>query len=195
MANEIDIDVSQAVSDLRRQFSNLSTYKTNLAIARALNHTIAKGKTAARKEVRGQYKVKIGEINRSLKVVKATAATQTAYIKVSARPLRIIAFGARQTKKGVTVNVMGKRKLIKSAFIANMKSGHRGVFVRGRYQGTELTYRTKRINKKGPDLPIEEVNTASVFSMITNKTVQNKVAETLNTSFAARLLHEMQRLA
>lgn len=38
--------------------------------------------------------------------------------------------GTRQTKRGVSVNVSGRREIIKGAFIATMDSGHRGVFVR-----------------------------------------------------------------
>ena len=210
MAKDIDITVSDAIWKLKREFNHFTNGQVSLAVARALNHTIAKAKTAAGRDVRSVYKVKLKNINKALKVVKATRSTQTAMIKVSVRPLPIYAFGARQNKKGVSVNVMGQRKTIRSAFIASGRrggsgtgqgvadlgtSGHKGVFVRGRYSGTSLTYRTKRINKKGPDTPIEEVMTSSVFGMMVNKNVSKAVADKIESSFSVRLLHEFKRIA
>jgi hypothetical protein len=194
MAKDIDINVSDAIYKLRREFRDLATSQFNLAVARAINHTIAKAKTAASKDIRGQYKVKAKDLSGKLAISKATRVTQTGMIRVSAKPLPIVAFGARQTRKGVSVNITGKRKVIKSAFIATMKSGHKGVFVRGAYKGSELTYRTKRIKKKGADLPIEEVHTASPYSMMIHESVQEATATNINTSFPARLLHELKRM-
>lgn len=209
MAKDIDINVSSAIYKLRREFSSLTQGQANLAIARALNHTIAKARTASGKEIRGTYKIKLSNVNKALKVAKASRTKQTASISVSIKPLPAYAFGARQNKRGVSINVMGQRKTIRSAFIAQGRrggagtnegvatlgtSGHKGVFVRGKYKGTDLTYRTKRIVKKGPDLPIEEVYTSSVFGMITNNKVKAKVAEVIEQSFATRLWHEMNRM-
>lgn len=194
MAKDIEINVQDAIWKLRREFANLRGSQFNLAIARAINHTIAKAKTAASKDIRTQYKVKARDLSGKLALSKATRVSQTGMIRVSAKPLPVMAFSARQNKKGVSVNITGKRKLIRSAFIATMKSGHKGVYVRGAYKGSELTYRTKRINKKGPDLPIEEVHTASPYSMMIHEKVQESTAEKINSSFPARLLHELGRL-
>lgn len=209
MAKDIEINVQDAIRQLRREFANLRGSQFNLAIARAINHTIAKAKTAAGRDVRTIYKVKVSTVKKSLVLSKATRVNQTGYIKVYASPLPAIAFGARQNKRGVSINVMGKRKTIRSAFIAQGRrggagtsagvaalgtSGHKGVFVRGAYKGTDLTYRTKRLRKKGPDLPIEEVMTTSVFGMMVNQEVQQATADKINRSFPARLLHELQRL-
>ncbi|RWE59812.1 MAG: hypothetical protein E5V22_11085 [Mesorhizobium sp.] len=57
-------------------------------------------------------------------------STLTATVRGSGRPIALIKFAARQTKAGVTANAWGHRKLYKGTFIATMKSGHRGVFVR-----------------------------------------------------------------
>jgi hypothetical protein len=194
MAKDIEINVQDAIWKLKREFQHLKGSQFNLAVARAINHTIAKAKTGASRDIRGEYKVKAKDLSGKLAISKATRVSQTGMIRVSAKPLPIVSFGARQTRKGVSVKITGKRKVIKSAFIATMKSGHKGVFVRGAYKGTELSYRTKRINKKGPDLPIEEVHTASPYSMMIHERVQQQTADKINTSFPARLLHELQRM-
>lgn len=52
-------------------------------------------------------------------------------ISLDGRPVPLIEYKARQTKKGVTVQVnQGKRTRIDHAFITTMKSGKKGVFVR-----------------------------------------------------------------
>lgn len=52
-------------------------------------------------------------------------------VDVRADPVPLIAYPHRQTKKGISVEVnRGKRTLIKGAFLATMKSGHRGIFIR-----------------------------------------------------------------
>lgn len=52
-------------------------------------------------------------------------------IDLSNKPMPLSAYPHRQVKRGVSVAVnRAKRKIIKSAFVATMKSGHRGIFVR-----------------------------------------------------------------
>jgi hypothetical protein len=52
-------------------------------------------------------------------------------IDVSGEPVPLVAYPHRQTKKGVSVEVnRGKRTLLKGAFVATMRSGHKGVFRR-----------------------------------------------------------------
>jgi len=52
-------------------------------------------------------------------------------MQVSGAPVPLARYPARQTKKGVRVEVnRGKRLLLKGAFLMTMKSGHRGVWMR-----------------------------------------------------------------
>ena len=86
-------------------------------------------------------------------------------LTAKAKPVPLLAFGARQTKRGVSVEVTkGKRTIIPHAFIATMQSGHKGVFVR---KGS------KQIARKGSYVgkarqPIKELFSASVASSLTH---------------------------
>lgn len=52
-------------------------------------------------------------------------------MRVSGEPVPLGKYPARQTRRGVSVQVnKGQRKLLKGAFIATMDSGFRGVFMR-----------------------------------------------------------------
>lgn len=52
-------------------------------------------------------------------------------VDVRGEPVPLAAYPHRQTRKGVSVSVnRGKRTLVAGAFVATMRNGHRGVFVR-----------------------------------------------------------------
>lgn len=61
----------------------------------------------------------------------AAISEMTWVMQVSGTPVPLGRYPARQTRKGVRVEVnRGKRVLLKGAFLATMKSGHRGVWMR-----------------------------------------------------------------
>lgn len=191
----MQIDVSDAVKKLSNLTDQLSPEQVGLGTARAINHTIAKGKTSASREIRSVYNIKASEVGKAIRIEKSTRTSLTGKIIVSGSPIPIIAFSPRQTKTGVTVTILkGKRKAIKRAFIQRMKSGHVGVYARGRYGNNEFKFRTKRINKRGQDLPIEELMTTSVPKAFATDKVIGAVGKQLEKDLDTRLLHELTNL-
>lgn len=82
-----------------------------------------------------------------LKLSGATYSNWRAFITVSKRRFGVIELKAKKTTKGVTyMKAVGrKRVLIRHAFIATMKSGHKGVFgravdVKGQYVSMERSH-------------------------------------------------------
>ena len=63
---------------------------------------------------------------------KMSVADMTADIACIGDPLPLISYSARGVRKGVSVKVLkeGDRTIVRHAFIATMKSTHRGVFWR-----------------------------------------------------------------
>jgi len=102
------------------------------AARRTINKLIAKGKTNANRRVREIYYIKASDLNRQTKVTRANYSNMEATIKIKGRRVAVYAFGARQTRTGVTVRIRRDRgrKLIRHAFIATMPTGHIGVFQR-----------------------------------------------------------------
>jgi hypothetical protein len=87
------------------------------------------------KRVRTRKRIRVGAIRQALKLRRAggTRIEDLEWaIDVTGKALRVADYpGFRQTKRGVTVQInRGKRSLIEGAFVAKMRSGHRGVFVR-----------------------------------------------------------------
>jgi hypothetical protein len=108
------------------------------AVARALSKA---GSTALRdmrseasKRIRQRKRLKAGVVSRAFRLRrprKTTIDGQEWALDVSGKPVSLTAYPHRQTKAGVSVEInRGKRTLIKSAFVATMESGKRGVWLR-----------------------------------------------------------------
>lgn len=192
----IDISVREAIQKAKREFADLSQKQMARGVARAINHTLGVTKTASRREITGIYKIRAKDINQSFRIQRATARQliQTGMLLSKGSRLPLIGFSARQTKRGVTVNVKNQRKLIRSAFIATMPSGHRGVFGRGNYSSGEFQLRKHRIRKNGNDLPITEMTSISVPKALSNDVVLRNLGRKIESHFPARLMHELMRI-
>lgn len=111
-------------------------------LERALVATLSKsGRDAIRalkaessRVVRARKRLKVKRVNAALPLTfpKGRDISDLVWrMDVSGEAVRVVDYPHRQTRKGVSVAInVGKRKLIKGAFLATMKSGHRGVFKR-----------------------------------------------------------------
>jgi len=160
------------------------------ALVRALNKTATTAKAEAARQIRDAgYGLKIAAIKDSFSIRRASKASLVAAIRATGRPVPLIKYGARQTKKGVSVNVLQGRKLIAGAFIATMPSGHIGVFMR--QGGTH-----KRVVRNGlamwSGLPIKELFGPSVPAAFANKVVMAALKSVIQERFAVVLTQELR---
>lgn len=135
--------------------------RANVALARALNKAAANVQTSASVAIRRKRALRARVVKEAFRIVKATKDNLRASLVLTGRPIPLRDYGARQTKKGVTVAVSpGPRKLVSHrgnrGFIVGSLSGH--VFAR---QGDERLPIKKLF---GPSLPAtfvqDEVRTA-----------------------------------
>jgi hypothetical protein len=117
----LGIDVRSNAKAIIAEIDGLLYGGQRRAIARALNRAADGVQTDASREIRGIYKLKKATVDKAFSVKRATPDNHVAVVTVRGRPLSLAGFGARQTKKGVTVNVKGTRKLIPGAFIQRLK--------------------------------------------------------------------------
>ena len=161
----------------RSQIGYLETGKLKGALMRALRKA---GSTALRdmrseasKRIRARKRIKSRYITRAITLRRARGADIAGMewaLDVSGTPVPLVAYPARQTRKGVSVEVnRGKRTLVKHSFIATMKSGHKGVF---RRRGTAR-------------LPIEELRGSRPVDALLHKGEADAVAERGGRSFGA----------
>lgn len=192
----IDISVKDAIRKAKAEFSDLTDDQMKRGVSRAINHTLGVSKTDARREIQGVYKIRARDVAKAMLLRKAAIrqVVQTGMLITKGTSLPLIGFGARQTKRGVSVNVMGVRKLVRSAFIATMPSGGRAVFGRGYYSQGEFKFRHKRLRKNGSDLPITEMRSISIPKAVSNNVVLRRLSERITQYFPGRLTHELMRL-
>jgi len=103
------------------------------------------------KEIRKDYAIKSYALKKDIKIIQGE---ETRIIAKGRRGIPLSRFLHYQTSKGVSFIVSYKkgRRLMKSAFIATMKSGHTGIFMR------KTKKRLPIEEKFGPDLRLMLIN-------------------------------------
>ena len=99
------------------------------AMVTALNKMGKEVVTQAKRELKEATGLKAGTVAKKITKDKARRGDEEYSIFIKSRYLNVIEFGARQTKRGVSANVWGKRKRYRGAFIGGGRnSGKRLVF-------------------------------------------------------------------
>ncbi len=103
------------------------------------------------KEIRKDYAVKSSALKENIKIIQGQ---ETRIVAKGKQGIPLIQFPHTQTKKGVSfiVSYQKGRRLLPHAFIATMKSGHKGIFIR------ETIKRLPIKEKFGPDLRLMLIN-------------------------------------
>jgi len=137
-------------------------------LTRAINKVGVAARTHIIRRIVARLNLKTRDVrNRNVFLYKANYANLMARINISGRRIPLMRWGARQLKRGVSYAIRkGQRKRLEGAFIQQMTSGHRGVFMRsGEFQRSKIAARktSKRLGRrkgKGfmvrPRLPIAE---------------------------------------
>jgi len=106
------------------------------AIARALNRSVNSAKTAVVRAIAADMGLKVGDVREFVTVRLATPDRLNATFHASAERVPLIDFGAKGPEpsrgkgRGVTAKLRGGAGRYPNAFIATMRTGHRGVFQR-----------------------------------------------------------------
>lgn len=129
-----------------------------VVMSRAANKTATWTRTRVVRGVSSEVAAKQKDVREKIVINRASYADTTATVKVTGKRMPLIDFNATQTKAGVRYRLSkkGGRQLIRGAFIATMKSGHRGVYAREYAQrvgvsqvGEEGTQRFQREQRLG----------------------------------------------
>ena len=146
----MEVKVNSNMDRAMRGLWNVKTKYIQKALTTSLNKIGAEVFTQAKRELRDATGLKAGVVAKGLKKDKARKGDETYSIFIKSRYKNVIKFGARQTKKGVSAKVWGKRRIYKGAFIGS-----------GRNSGKQLVFgKSKRKKNKlkalhGASLPRE----------------------------------------
>lgn len=128
-----------------------ATNKTADAVEARVVDDISAELALTKRAIRGGRKGK-GE---NIRIRRGDYRSPNAEVIVSGMRMPLIDYKARQSKRGVSYKIgrSGKRTTLKQAFIATMKSGHRGVFMRKKRAAVAKTIRKhfwNFLSLKGP---------------------------------------------
>ncbi len=133
----MDVHVTVDTSDTERAFDRLVAFAPH-ALVRALNRGIDSAKAAMVGEVAADTGLKVTEVRKRMWVSHAREDHLIATVEASPQPIPLIVYGAmgpypsRGKGAGVVVRFKGGAGRYPRAFLAVMRSNHRGVFTRVR---------------------------------------------------------------
>lgn len=161
----------------RSQIASLMSGPLRAAAKRALRKAGATAlrdmRSEASKRIRQRKRIRVSYIRDAISMRRPSGGDISSYqwaLDVSGKPVPLVAYPHRQTRKGVSVEVnRGKRTLVKGAFVATMKSGHKGVFRR----------------RGKARLPIEELRGSRPVDALLHEGEAQGVADRGGASFAA----------
>jgi len=125
----MEVRVNNNFKKALRDIGNVPRKYVQKALVTALNKVGAEVFTQAKRELKNATGLKAGVVAKGLKKDKARRGDEEYSIFIKSRYKNVIEFGARQTKRGVSAKVWGKRKIYRGAFIGGGRnSGKRLVF-------------------------------------------------------------------
>lgn len=171
----MQMSINTTFPQVMSQLSGLKGQLADKVLARAVNRTIDLAKTAMNREIRSTFNVKAAYVRDRLYVRKATHKAGRVAIEAELtasgryrgrRSANVIAFGARQVGKGVSVLIKrgSKRKVIRGAFIGN--------------KGRTVFHRVGRAR-----LPIKPVQTIDIPQMFNTRKVNAAVVRVIHQRF------------
>jgi len=152
----------------------------------ALRRVMQGVKTEAARAVRQRYYVRHGDVLQTIKVTKADGPGLTYLLRSRGPSIPLIRFRTTpskpQPKKArvlrAAVKKEGGKKPIPGAFVAQMDSGHIGVF--------------RRVGRKR--LPIEQLYGPAIPVMLSEPGIAEHLQEEAHRRMVARLDHEVNRV-
>lgn len=181
------------IEDVERRLGNLKA-KAPTVVSRAINRAVSNVQKNMAKETSSKYYISSGDVKKTLRLVKASKSSLKAAV-ISNGPG--IALSKFKVNPGTVVRYRGKSRSPKvykagvekaggvkplngnpKAFIAVMKSGHKGVFER----------------ESGDSLPIKQLYGPSVPQMIKNEEIMKVINDDANETLQKRIDAEIANL-
>lgn len=205
----IDVEVSKETTDRLHSILEGIENAEEKVLKPALTRGLMAGKTEAGKAARQTYHISAGDF-KSSGYMKYNSVSQSGdgiigSIEFSGGVIPLIRFKVTPNtpKKGKTPSaaVLKSSSLVpfsrkKDTFVAQMKTGHIGIFSRreGVYSGGRYTTKTGKVGKNKHNQALEELLSPSVPQMVGNEEVIQSVEDRVNEVINQRINHEIERL-
>ena len=184
------------IEDVEKRLGKMKS-KAPSVVSRAINRAVTNAKKNMAKETSGKYYISSGDVRNTIKTTKASTSSLKAAVISSGTGIALSKF---KVNPGTVVKQKGRKisaRMPKAyragveraggakpldgdpkAFIAIMKSGHKGVFER---EGDE-------------SLPIKQLYGPSVPQMIKNEEIMKKINDEANETLQKRIEAEINNI-
>lgn len=169
----VSVRTSGTVANILAPVEMLADNRGKQAMARALNHTLAKTETAVNRATAKQAGLKYGDVKKEIRRFSANAEKLEGEIKGEGGYHKLSAFKPNKTKRGVSAAPWGERKVFKSTFFIG-----KGVF--------------KRVGDKR--FPVKTLYGPAVPKEMVRRKAKEAFENTVGSALPGRVLHEMARL-
>jgi hypothetical protein len=176
----------------RRQVARLRERAPEL-VAHATNRAVTSAVTVLARSVSAELRLPVGTVKKAIRVRAARTDNPTATVYAVATRIPLIDFGARgrypSRGKGRGVTARTARRNYPHAFIAVMKSGHKGVFERSGKKQSRAG-----MPRQSPQLPIYELFGPSIAHVVPGHTAAPiaRFHEQLSTNLAHNFRYYLQ---
>lgn len=181
----MDFRVELNVESISNALERFGEKAAGKASARALNRAALAVRTAGSKEARAHLAVKARDVKGGFSVIRARGPRPQAIVRISSKPFPLVLFPHTQRPEGVAVQVLkhGGKRVLKHAFLAQMRSGHKGVWMRELKGG-------KRVKR----LKIEERSTKSLSQVLGDDARLKRLADVAAERYAKELTNQLRLL-
>jgi hypothetical protein len=194
----IQIEAKQELAKLGFLLRDIPDTAVTSAFFNSVNRALTTGRKEASQQFTAIYKLKSSEVKDRLISLQARRSRNindmNAALVISNRPVPLILYKARQTKAGVKVNIKGGAQLVKGAFMATMKSGHVGVFMRNENRPQRRKWVKDPSKPKGgysTALPIVERFGISPFQFFKAEGNVPRLESAITTSFESNFASDL----
>jgi len=199
----VEVNVRDNLSQVLARFDRIKADVVDKAIPRALNRTTEMARTAASRElVADGYSFKPSEIKDAISLLKATKGKLISTMRVKRRTKSLMDFSPQQTSAGVSVKIHKGRKVIRHAFIGQLRNGRYGVYIEDKTAG-KTVLRTKsgkggkgkKVKQGWKDYPVRKLYGPSVGGSYSTDNIQSIMMRIIGETFESRLAHEIKQLS
>ena len=178
---------------IKKIFKQLDPKDQKIVLRRSINKTSGKAKTAAKKTIRQDYRIKARDVD--IRVDKARGNRFFALLRAAYKPLRMTKFLVKNLKSGIFVEIKrGSKKKMTRSFFASPSGKDWGLFGQKKQVSSSQTLLFQRSKDSGKysGYPLKVPVGPSLGAMLKNESTKDAVERTVRDNFHPIFTHELE---
>ncbi len=181
------------ILSIKKVMKQLDPKAQKVVLRRTVNKTSAKAKTAAKKSIRNDYRIKAKDVD--IQLDKAKGSRFFALLRAAYKPLRLTKFLVKNLKKGLFIEIKkGSRKKLSNAFYAQPSGKDWGPFGQSKQVSSDqmLLFQRTETNGKYKGYPLKVPVGPSLGAMLKNESTKDAISKSVDENFHRIFAHELE---